>query len=200
MASDSNNTVSVLIGDDFNGGFLDGSMSIIGSTIGSINLSGADNLAGNNNVGCYTINSVTGGVVTDSIFSLQSANGSSYCLLNGVSVSMQYNNLGDRTLASFAGTYTNGAKSLTINANGQITAVYTGMNLSSSPAFNAGSTCTLSTTIASTTLMKNVVIQGTDSCQIANTIKLYAKQIGGVTKMVMRMRSTANQLTPVVLQ
>lgn len=197
LAVNSLNNFTFYVGDDFNGGEVGGSLSAIGSTLSSVSGSGFDSTAGFNALGSVSINSGGGGVVTNSILSYTS--GINYSLSNTFSMKYTYNNLGDQTLAQNVGTYTDGnGNSLVIAADGTVTANY---KSNGSTVHFVMTTCTLSQQKPTTTKMKDLSLSGSDSCTINNSIGFYAyTNASNVKKMVMRMRSTADILKPIVLQ
>jgi len=195
MVVNSLNNFTFYVGDDFNGGEVSGSINVIGSTLGSVSGNGFDNTAGN--FPSVSINSGSGGVVTNSIFSYTS--GINYSLSNTFSMKYTYNNLGDQTIAQNVGTYTDGSgNSLTIANDGTITASY---KSNGSATRFVMTTCNLIQQKPTTTKMKDLVLSGQDSCTINNSIGFYAYvNANNTKKMVMRMRSTADILKPLVLQ
>jgi hypothetical protein len=189
------NNFTFYVGDDFNGGEVSGSISVIGSTLSSVSGNGFDNTAGN--FPSVSINGGGGGVVTNNILSYTS--GINYSLSNTFSMKYTYNNLGDQTLAQNVGTYTDGSgNSLVIATDGTVTASY---KSNGSTVRFVMTTCTLSQPKPTTTKMKDLVLSGSDSCNINNSIGFYAyMNASNIKKMVMRMRSTADNLKPLVLQ
>jgi len=172
------------LGNDFAGGFFAGSSATQGSVLTLSSVMGVDPLS-SNTYSAYLSGS-DGGVITDKILSFTQP---SYNLAGASMVmSYTYNPVGDQPLSSFVGNYVSGASSLTIASNGQISATY--------PAplyipYNPTQMCSLTTSVATSTLMKNVVISGTDDCGRTPSMGLYYFTLTGVNHMVLRL-SVAN--------
>lgn len=188
MAANSLGSFQLYLGNDFSGGYFAGSSATQGSILTLSSVMGVDPLASAPN--SAILSGSDGGVITQKILSYTQPN---YNLV-GTAMSMRYtyNPVGDQPLSAYVGNYVNGTSSLVINSNGQITATY--------PAplfipFNPTQMCTLSTNVATATLMKNVVISGADSCGRNPAMGLYYFTFSGVGQMVLRL-STANNSSP----
>lgn len=187
MAASSLGSFQLYIGNDFAGGYFAGSSTTQGSILSLSSVVGVDPLASAPN--SAILRGSDGGVITQKILSYTQPN---YNLV-GAALSMRYtyNPVGDEPLSSYVGRYVNGTSSLVINSNGQVTATYP------APIFipnNPTQMCTLSTTVSTATLMKNVVIGGTDSCGGSPAMGLYYFTSSGVGQMVLRL-SLANNLS-----
>jgi hypothetical protein len=186
MAANSLGSFQLYLGNDFSGGYFAGSSATQGSILTLSSVMGVDPLASAPN--SASLSGSDGGVITQKILSYTQPNYN----LAGTAMSMRYtyNSVGDEPLSSYIGNYVNGTSRMVINANGQITATYP------APLFIPfNPTCTLSTTVATTTLMKNVVLSGTDSCGSNPSMGLYYFSFSGVGQMVLRL-STANTSSP----
>jgi len=197
LAVNNLNNYTFYVGDDFNGGEISGSISAIGSTISSISGSGFDAIAGFRPLGSVSISAGSGGVVSNSILSYTS--GIFYNLSKTFSMKYTYNNVGDQTLSQNVGAYTDGnGSSLVITSEGNITASYKSLGVATRFVLT---TCVLSQQKPANTKLKDLFISGTDSCGINNSIGFYSYiNSSNLKKIVLRMRSTADQLTPIVLQ
>jgi hypothetical protein len=184
FAANSLGGFQMYLGNDFSGGFFAGSSATQGSVLTLSSTMGVDPLS------TYTysayLSGSDGGVITNKILSYTQP---SYNLAKAsMTMSYTYNTFGDQPLSAFVGNYVSGASSLTIASNGQISATY--------PApiyipYNQTQMCTLTTSVATSTLMKNVVISGTDDCGRTPSMGLYYFTLTGVNHMVLRL-SVAN--------
>jgi len=173
----------IYIGDTFSTGYFQGTSSKSGSVLSLESTLGVDPLAVSTFVAALTsATGGVGGVITQKILSFTQP---LYNLANNsMTMSYTYNAFGDQPLSNFVGNYTNGTSNLTIASNGQMTTTYPAPIFI---AFNTNQLCTLTTTVATTTLMKNVTLSGTDSCGIANTMRLYYFTLSGTNHMVLRL-------------
>jgi hypothetical protein len=175
------------IGNNFTTGYIQGTSSIQGSVMGLIN--GA---IGNDASATAQFNPIlsgnNGGVITNSILSYVQSNFNSSTPLT---MSYTYNSDGDRALSSYAGSYVNGSSSVTIAANGQISATYPAPLFI---AFDADQMCSISVTVAPTTAMKAVKISGTDDCSRSVSMSFFSLTLSGVSRLVLRL-SLANNLS-----
>ena len=184
FAANSLGSFQMYLGNDFAGGYFSGSSATQGSVLTLSSTIGVDPLA-SSTYSAYLSGS-DGGVITNKILSYTQP---SYNLAKTpMTMSYTYNAFGDQPLSAFVGSYVSGTSSLTIAANGQISATY--------PApiyipYNTTQMCSLTTSVATSTLMKNVVISGTDDCGRTPSMGLYYFTLTGVNHMVLRL-SIAN--------
>ena len=154
------------IGDGFSAGYLTGTSSRSGSVLTLLSTSGTDTPG---TVALTTALGGAGGVVTQKILTYTQPRYST-ASTEFMTLNLTYNTAGDQPLSTYVGNYIKGGSNLTIASNGQMTANYPAPTFI---AFNPTQMCTLTTTVAPTTLIKNVILSGIDSCGQVAFLRLY---------------------------
>jgi hypothetical protein len=185
----------IYIGDTFSTGYFQWTSSKSGSVLYLESSLGVDPLAVSTYVAQLTsATGGVGGVISQKILSFTQPR---YNLANNpMDMSFTYNTFGDQPLSSFVGNYVSGTSNLTIASNGQITTTYPAPIYI---AYNTNQLCSLTTSVSTSTLMKNVVLSGTDSCGIANNMRLYYFTLSGVNHMVLRLYISNNLSTKAIV-
>jgi len=184
FAANSLGSFQMYLGNDFAGGYFAGSSATQGSVLTLSSTVGVDPLA--SYLYSASLSGSDGGVITNKILSFTQPR---YNLANAsMTMSYTYNTAGDSPISNYVGNYVSGTSSLNIASNGQISATY--------PApiyipYNQNQMCTLTTSVATSALMKNVVLSGTDTCNQTPSMGLYYFTLTGVGHMVLRL-SIAN--------
>ncbi|CAN1547748.1 hypothetical protein MCEMIEM12_02029 [Burkholderiaceae bacterium] len=180
FASNRLGNFQMYIGNDFAGGYFSGSGSASGSILSLNSTVGVDPLA--SSLYSAYLNGANGGVITKKILNHTQAN---YNLAkHDMRMSFTYNPVGDEMLSKYVGSYVSGAKSLTINPNGSVVAIYQSYYVTDNPPTYL---CTLTTNIPTNTLMKDVVLNGIDSCNQNRTMSLFYFTHAGFGHMVLRL-------------
>lgn len=179
------NSLSLNLGDDFAQGSMSGTLQVGGSVFGTLKAAGTDAIAGG--IGGSKINSPNGGVITKSILGFKASEYVTYIsggasLPQSATFRFTYNPYGDDAVSKYSGTYQAGLNQLKINSDGKISAKFIAFRYVTN---NPTQECMLETTIPNSTLMRNVVISGIDSCASVQSIKLFYFVSNGVKRMVM---------------
>jgi hypothetical protein len=162
-------------------------LQVGGSIFGTLKGSGTDVIAGG--IGGSKITTPSGGVITKSILGftvsdyvtyISTANGAA--LPQSATFRFSYNVYGDDVVSKYYGTYQSGLNQLKINNNGTIDVKFLAFRYVTN---NPTQECMLSSLIPASTLMKNVVINGTDTCGSQQTIKLFYFVTNGIKHMVL---------------
>ena len=110
-------------------------------------------------------------------------------------MSLVYNSIGDQPVRLFAGNYTKDNYQLSIASDGTVTAKYVDMHVQ----YSDSNLCVLSTTIDPATLMKDVLLRGTDSCGKIKSMRLFYFTYANTGHMVLRLNINNNTDTKAIV-
>lgn len=191
FSADQLGNFQIYIGNDFNTGFFSGSSSTQGSVLSLNSSIGVDPLA--SSLYSASLYGSNGGVISKKLLSFQQ---DSYNLAKSkMTMSLVYNSIGDQPVRLFVGNYSKDNYQLSIGSNGNVTVQYVDMHLQ----YSDSNLCVLSTTIDLATLMKDVLLQGTDSCGKTKSMRLFYFTYANIGHMVLRLNIINNADTKAIV-
>jgi hypothetical protein len=191
FSADQLGNFQIYIGNDFNTGFFNGSGSTQGSVLSLNSSIGVDPLA--SSLYSASLQGSNGGVISKKLLNFQQ---DYYNLAKSkFTMSLVYNSIGDQPVKLFSGIYTKGNYQLSIASDGSITAQYVDMYVQ----YSDSNLCVLSATIDPATLMKDVLLQGTDSCGKIKSMRLFYFTYANIGHMVLRLNINNNTDTKAIV-